>query len=53
MKSVKDLNVDTLVRCVARGLNTINKDKQFDEKLPVEMSARYKVCSAMAKACQV
>ena len=53
VSSLKDFTVEFIVQAVAKGLAVINKDKQFDARLPAEMSARYKVCSALAKSCSV
>jgi len=51
VKSIRDFSVELVVRAIALGLTTIHPDKPFDGKLPVEMSSRYKVCSALAKGC--
>jgi hypothetical protein len=51
-KVVKDLTVDELVEAVARGLRIIDPSREYSTRLPKEMSARYRICSTLAAACQ-
>ena len=52
VKLVKDLSVDEIVESVAKGLRIIDPSREYSTRLPKEMSARYRICSTLAAACQ-
>jgi len=51
IQMLKELTVEMVVSSVAKGLEAINKEKVYESRLPQEMSSRYRVCTALAKAC--
>ena len=52
VKLLKDLGVDELVESVAKGLRVIDPSREYSTRLPKEMSARFRICTTLASACQ-
>ena len=52
VQSVREIDSETLVACTGRCLRVITGTNDFVEKLPREMSGRFKVCTGFAKAIQ-
>lgn len=52
IRSIKEFSVEDIVESVAKGLKIIDPSREYSTRLPKEMSARYRVCSTLATACQ-
>ena len=53
LQNVSEFDVSTLFACVSQCLKLITGNEELPNRLPANISTRFKICGELAQLCQV